>query len=118
MLENGHIIVFDNGVRRKYSRVVEVDPLSKAIVWQYISEPPEDFYSGTKGSAQRLPNGNTLICESNKGHVFEVTRGGEIVWEWINPASEKGRLIHIYRMIRVPSAKVGRFMNEWSFWLR
>ncbi len=118
MLENGHIIVFDNGVRRKYSRVVEVDPLSEAIVWQYTADPPEDFYSGTKGSAQRFPNGNTLICESNKGHVFEVTREGDIVWEWFNPASEQGRLIHIYRMVRVPSAQVERWLNRWRLWLR
>ena len=65
MLENGHILIFDNGVRRQYSRVLELDPVVKAIVWEYVAEPREDFYSYTRGSAQRLPNGNTLISESD-----------------------------------------------------
>ena len=37
------------------------------------------------GSAQRLPNGNTLIAESSFGRFFEVTTEGEIVWEYVNP---------------------------------
>jgi hypothetical protein len=37
------------------------------------------------GNAQRLPNGNTLITESAFGRFFEVTREGEIVWEYVNP---------------------------------
>jgi len=37
------------------------------------------------GNAQRLPNGNTLIDESSFGRFFEVTNGGEIVWEYVNP---------------------------------
>ncbi len=34
---------------------------------------------------QRLPNGNTLICEGAPGRIFEVTSGKEMVWEYINP---------------------------------
>ena len=37
------------------------------------------------GNAQRLPNGNTLVCESSYGRFFEVTQEGEIVWEYVNP---------------------------------
>ena len=37
------------------------------------------------GYAQRLPNGNTLITESSFGRFFEVTKEGEIVWEYVNP---------------------------------
>lgn len=43
------------------------------------------FYSGFISGAQRLPNGNTLICEGAKGHVFEVTPEGRVVWEFWNP---------------------------------
>jgi len=32
-----------------------------------------------------LPNGNTLICEGDFGRLFEVTMGGDIVWEYVNP---------------------------------
>jgi hypothetical protein len=101
MLENGNILVFDNGVKRGYSRVIEIDPGAGTIVWDYVGEPPESFYSYGKGSAQRLPNGNTLICSGDQGRTFEVTRDGEIVWEWFNPMITGRRRVQIYRMMRL-----------------
>jgi hypothetical protein len=101
MTPEGNILVFDNGVERGYSRIVEVNPITKEIEWQYIGDPPERFFNATKGSAQRLPNGNTLITDSERGRVFEVTRSGEIVWEWLNPETRKGRRLQIYRMTRL-----------------
>jgi len=101
MLKNGNILVFDNGVERRYSQVLEVDPVSEKIVWQYVGDPPSTFYTYSKGSAQRFPNGNTLICEGDAGRIFEVTRKGEIVWEWINPVLREGRRGQVYRMIRL-----------------
>jgi outer membrane protein assembly factor BamB len=112
MLLNGHILVFDNGVIRKYSRVVELNPLAGDIVWEYTSEPPEDFYSKTRGSCQRLPNGNTLICDSNKGRVFEVTQEGEMVWTWLNPDARGGHRETVYRMMRLPPAQVDQFLKR------
>jgi hypothetical protein len=100
VLNNGNILLFDNGVVRKYSRVIELNPVSGTIEWEYTGSPPERFYSRTRGSSQRLPNGNTLICESNDGRAFEVTAGGEIVWEWFNPILDEGRRAQVYRMIR------------------
>ena len=102
MLENGNILVFDNGVERKYSRVIELDPVTRTIEWEYVGDPPGSFYSYTRGSAQRLPNGNTLISEGDTGRAFEVTRGGEIVWEWLNPAIIGKHRAQVYRMIRIP----------------
>ena len=43
------------------------------------------FFSPHMGGAQRLPGGNTLISEGNKGFVFEVTPDGDIVPEFISP---------------------------------
>ncbi len=86
VLDNGNILIFDNGSYRKYSRVVELDPITKGIVWEYKADPPESFYSFGRGGAYALPNGNVLITESDKGHVFEVTRKGEKVWEFWNPS--------------------------------
>lgn len=111
LLENGNILLFDNGTSRKYSRVLEVNPGTKEIEWEYKAPNPESFFSETRGSAQRLPNGNTLITESHKGRVFEVTPEKEIVWEFYNPEiqtvrdkktgkKEKKRAT-IYRMSRV-----------------
>jgi hypothetical protein len=112
MLESGNILVFDNGVVRKHSRVIELDPLSGDIVWQYVGNPPESFYTMTRGSAQRLPNGNTLICESNKGRVFEITSGGDIVWEWFNPNLVEERRVQIYRMLRYPPEMVEPLLRQ------
>jgi hypothetical protein len=106
MLPNGHILIFDNGAKRKYSRVIEIDPVDQSIVWEYRGDPPESFFSRTRGSAQRLPNGNTLICESNAGRAFQVTEQGDVVWEWLNPKTRKWRIrVHretVYRMLYYP----------------
>ncbi len=103
LLENGHILLFDNGCKRGYSRIIELDPHTNEIVWQYKADPPEDFFSETRGSCQRLPNDNILITESDRGRVFEVTRSGEIVWEFYIPEineSTKARKA-TYRMVRI-----------------
>jgi hypothetical protein len=75
--------------------------MSESIEWEYRASPPEMFYSQIKGSNQRLPNGNTLICESQNGRAFEVTRDKEIVWEFYNPEIKKGKRGSIYRMMRI-----------------
>ena len=85
LLPNGHILAFDNGLGRDYSRVVEVDPLTDEIVWEYRAAEPQSFYSMARGANQRLANGNTLVTESDDGRLFEVTSEGEIVWEFLNP---------------------------------
>jgi hypothetical protein len=102
MLDNGHILIFDNGVVREYTRVLEMDPLTGEIVWQYDGGPDHRFYSPTRGSAQRFPNGNTLICDADNGRAFEVTPEGEIVWEWLNPTMDEGHRERLYRMLRYP----------------
>jgi hypothetical protein len=44
-----------------------------------------EFFSPYISGAQRLANGNTLICEGVHGRIFEVTGAGEVVWEYVNP---------------------------------
>lgn len=90
LLPNGNILVFDNGTHRAtipytFSRVLEIDPATKRIVWSYQDRPLFNFYSPYESSAQRLANGNTFICEGVFGRMFEVTAEGEVVWEYINP---------------------------------
>lgn len=95
VLENGNILLFDNGLHRRSgefnladfvaSRVIEIDPKTKQIVWKYQDPMAPNFFSAICSGAQRLPNGNTLICEATKGRIFEVTLEGEIVWEYISP---------------------------------
>lgn len=101
LVDDGRVLVFDNGTERDFSRVLEVDPRTGEVVWRYQAEPPEAFFSPWRGSAQRLPNGNTLIAESEKGRVFEVTRDGTVVWELWNPEMRKGERRRIYRFTRL-----------------
>ena len=85
---NGRVLLFDNGAHRggaTYSRVIEVDPSSGQIAWEYTGDPPISFYSYHISGAERQPNGNTLVCEGAPGRIFEVTPQGEIVWEFVNP---------------------------------
>jgi hypothetical protein len=103
MLENGHILLFDNGLSRNWSRAVELDPLSRQIVWTYEGSPRQSFYSASKGSVQRLPNGNTLLAESDRGRAIEVNPDGETVWEFICPYHvDKRKRASIVRMVHHP----------------
>jgi hypothetical protein len=112
MVENGNILIFDNGVRRKYSRLIEVNPRTERIEWEYVGDPPESFFSPEKSSAQRLPNGNTLVCEGDRGRCFEITRDGEIVWEWYNPAMLGRHRVQVYRMMRLQPGVVEALLSH------
>ena len=95
----GNLLVFDNQGEAGYppvplnvlggSRVLEIDPVTQQIVWEYTAErsgrPSWTFYSSFISSARRLPNGNTLIDEGMNGRFFQVTTTGEIVWEYVSP---------------------------------
>lgn len=85
LLDNGDLLVFDNLGRNDRSRVLEFDPLTHRIAWSYTDGPATPLFSGTCGSNQRLPNGNTMITESDNGRALEVTPDGRIAWEYRNP---------------------------------
>ena len=92
--EKGRVLCFDNGnirlgVSTTHSRIVEYDIETRELVWSYVDPMPPSFFSPYMGSVQRLWNGNTLICESAFGRLFEVTPEGETVWEYIIPEFQK-----------------------------
>jgi len=89
-LDNGNFLAFDNGWHRsegERSRVLEIDPKTGKVAWQWISKLAHTFNSRYQGAVHKLPNGNYLITSSGLGHLLEVTgdKKGEIVWEWVNP---------------------------------
>ena len=96
----GHILIFNNGQGRPegdYSSVDEIVPPVNSDgsytystgtaygptmpLWSYTATPPTDFYAQNISGAQRLPNGNTLVCQGPDGLFFEVSASGEKVWE-------------------------------------
>jgi hypothetical protein len=105
-LANGRLLLFDNGGARGYSQVLEVDPASGAVAWAWPDPPAaEALYSKTLGSCQRLPNGNTLVTESENGRALEVTPAGEVVWELRSPhrAGPDGELVAtLFEVVRLP----------------
>jgi hypothetical protein len=118
-LPNGNILIFDNGPHRldesfPFSRVIEVNPATKGIVWKYQEAIPSNFFSPRISNAQRLPNGNTLINDGWFGRFFEVTLAGEVVWEYVNPyfgpATEaaKAQSNHVFRVHRYTEEEIAK----------
>jgi hypothetical protein len=80
-LDNGHLLLYDNGGSPRGTRVLEYDPLTQAIPWLYADEKQRRFRASFRGAAQRLPNGNTLIVDPEHSRLLEVTPDKELVWE-------------------------------------
>ncbi len=108
----GNILVFNNGVDRPDGFISSIDELTPPLLpdgtyalppnlpygpdnllWSYMADPPTSFYSSNISGAQRLPNGNTLICEGDDGLFFEVTPQGQIVWQYVNPVNITGPIV-------------------------
>jgi hypothetical protein len=80
LLDNGHILLFDNQGLRKGSRLLEYDPKTQAFPWTYTGEHWGPFSSSERGMCQRLWNGNTLAVNSIGGEILEITPEKEVVW--------------------------------------
>jgi hypothetical protein len=61
LLENGNILIFDNGVARQCSRIVELNPLTEEIAWEYTRESPKRFFSFRRGGISGCPMGTPLL---------------------------------------------------------
>lgn len=101
----GNILVFNNGDRKQYNiKYSSVDEIVSPVdeqgiykytpgfpyepqdpIWIYTAQYPPDFFSSYLSGAQRLPSGNTLICNGVQGTFFEVTPEKETIWEYTNP---------------------------------
>jgi PQQ-like domain len=80
-LPNRHVLITDQA----NERVIEVDVATKAIVWQYgttgvSGNGPEQL--NNPNSAELLANGHILISDENNNRALEVTRAGNIVWQY------------------------------------
>jgi hypothetical protein len=106
MTPRGTLVIFDNrteiGQHNEaryitepqsfgYSRVIELDPCTQEVLWEYTGSPERPFYSSINGKQQVLANGNLLITETEAGRAFEVTRDGRIVWEYVNRLRDRQR---------------------------
>ncbi len=133
----GNILLYDNGGNagygplmpglppvssnrlRNYSRILEFDPITLDVVWEYANPQPKyddegnctepRLFSPFISGAQRLANGNTLVCQGSNGRIIELTPAKEIVWEYVSPHlgpvdPDAGRFgsTNVYRAYRIP----------------
>ncbi|MDA3838529.1 MAG: aryl-sulfate sulfotransferase [Candidatus Delongbacteria bacterium] len=106
----GNITVYNNGTIRPegmYSSVDEIivpvdingnytvpslgdsyEPIDQT--WVYTDKYPEDLFSPHISGAHRLPNGNTLICQGDDAHFYEVQSDKSVVWEYVSPIEVAG----------------------------
>jgi hypothetical protein len=125
----GNILVFNNGLNRpagRYSTIEEFTPACDsegrytrpapgepfgpaAPAWVYGAYPPESFYSAYISGAQRLPNGNTLVCEGDFGRLFEVGPESIPAWRYVNPIKDTFHMNQgsaatnrVFRAVRYP----------------
>lgn len=106
LLPGGNMLILDNLGNNGKSRILEFNPLTRQIIWEYKGEEKKPFYTMGCGACRRLPNGNTLITETDFGRAFEISPTQEIVWEYINPrrSGKNGELIaKIAEMLRLDS---------------
>jgi formylglycine-generating enzyme required for sulfatase activity len=123
----GDLLIFNNGIGRGYATIDQITPPitangnysltagsafdPKTLKWTYRANPATSFKSDEISGAQRLPNGDTLICAGVNGTIFEVTASGEVVWRYVNPVVRTGAL-GVSDTIPPDAAKAGQYMNE------
>ncbi|HEX8523192.1 MAG TPA: arylsulfotransferase family protein [Tepidisphaeraceae bacterium] len=84
LLPDGHLLLFDNlgnNVAGGPTRILEIEPQSGKVAWSF-SGKSRRLRSERSGGVQRLPNGNTLISEDDRGKLLEVTSSGDTAWEY------------------------------------
>ncbi|MFJ8773905.1 arylsulfotransferase family protein [Streptomyces microflavus] len=105
MLSNGNVLIFDNGKDIGRSRAVECDPLSGAVVWEYLATPAESLFSQVAGGCEQPTDGHVLISDAQAGRALEVTRDGATVWgfevERLDGRGARSRAA-FYRVASVP----------------
>ena len=108
LTDAGKLMIFNNGNTRGYSSVDIINPPTSSpgiyvyddtngygpavAEWIYTTPTPSDLFSSILSSGQRLPNGNTLICDGNSGYFLEIDPSNTIVWEYVNPDTSNGIL--------------------------
>jgi hypothetical protein len=109
MLENGDILMYLNASCKNNidsSSVIEINPLTKKVVWQYNEKFPNPQPRCSHGSCQRLANGNTLISNIS-GYIYEVTSDKKIVWQWYTSDTK-----HLYRAYIYTKEQLKWLLNE------
>ncbi len=113
-LGDGQLLMYDNGhAGRGYTRVVEYAldevAMTASLTWEYDgSTDGGPWISDALGDADRLDNGNTLICAGSlrendtPSRIIEVDADGQRVWEMGLRGPDEDQLAACYSVQRIP----------------
>ncbi|NOR44868.1 MAG: hypothetical protein GQ534_04710 [Candidatus Delongbacteria bacterium] len=106
----GNITVYNNGTIRPEGMYSTIDEIIVPVdingnytapalgdsylpieqTWIYTDKYPENLFSPHISVAHRLPNGNTMICQGDDAHFYQVQSDKTVVWEYISPIEVAG----------------------------
>lgn len=126
-VDGGKFILFNNEEDLAHSSIMVVDPPQDSsgfytdpannaygpelADWKYEND---DFFSIFLSGVQRLPNGNTLICEGATGRFFEVTyETQETVWKYICPVNIDGIMHQGDEAVNIQAFRVYRYSPDY-----
>jgi hypothetical protein len=112
---DGKIVLFNNFRSKKQSSVVTLDPQSRRVIREYSGPESAPLYSRRSGGIQLLPNGNTLVIETEGGRALEVGADGEVVWEYRSPYRALGRedkVASLYSLERIGASQASWLQTE------
>lgn len=113
VLTNGNLLIFDNGLKQGWSRVIELDPVNERIVSELGPPNRSEFFSRVMGAAQGLPNGNVLITNSAGGQGLELTAAGLPAWIFMGThRTDDGYRVKIPRMTRISPAETDALLDR------
>ncbi len=110
---NASLLIFDNGLKQGWSRVIELDPVNERIVSELGTPNRSEFFSRVMGAAQGLPNGNVLITTSAGGQGLELTAAGLPAWIFMGThRTDDGYRVKIPRMTRISTAETDALLDR------
>ena len=132
-LKNGNILVFDNGI--SHSRVIEININKNTVIWEYKGSSvaiethkqfnsllDNQFHSPIISGARRLSNGNTLITDGLRGHIFEVTASKKTIWNYFEYKKNKNGtywpFTSIFKAVTYPKSKLQSLLSTGSTIIR
>ena len=123
----GNLTCFNNGLGRStYSTVDEFTPAvdtagnytlvagkysPTSFTWTYKGSGADTLHAEDISGAQRLPNGNTIICNATTGLFLEVTSAGKAVWKYICPVQNSGPITQGNTPL-ADSTHAGEYLNS------
>jgi hypothetical protein len=104
----GEIVLFNNFSSAKHSSIMALDPRTRNVTREYHGPDSKLLYSRRSGGVQLLPNGNTLITETDGGRALEIAEDGVVVWEFHSPyrvEDEPDKVAHLYSLERIEESR-------------